>query len=236
MDRIVSLVDVRATYEGERHATLAGVTLDVVPSEQLAITGPNGAGKTTILEVINGLLPVTSGTVRAFGEPVTAASHALRARIAYVPQNLFFPPDTPFLVRDVVLAARFAKAHRWKLLDASDRHQVDRALAEVGLSGLAGRPVGRLSGGQQRKVLLARSLAQEAELLLLDEPTANLDPEAKGEVAGLVSLVRRELGAAAVVVSHETGALLDASDRAITVDAGRIVGESAAARIPSATR
>jgi ABC-type Mn2+/Zn2+ transport system ATPase subunit len=222
-DAVVALVDVRATYEGERHATLAGVTLSVSPKEQLAITGPNGAGKTTILEVINGLLPIASGCVRALGQEVTPASHRLRARIAYVPQNLFFPPDTPFLVRDVVLAARFGRAERWGLSVAADRRYVDHALAAVGLSDLEARPVGRLSGGQQRKTLLARALAQEARLLLLDEPTANLDPAAKEEVAELVALVRQELGAAAVVVSHEAGPLLDASNRTVSVEAGRIV-------------
>ena len=232
-DPVVALVDVRATYEGERHATLAGVTLSVSPKEQLAITGPNGAGKTTILEVINGLLPIVSGSVCVLGEAVTLASHHLRSRIAYVPQNLFFAPDTPFLMRDVVLAARFGRTNRWGLSVAADRRHVGHALAAVGISNLEGRPVGRLSGGQQRKTLLARALVQEARLLLLDEPTANLDPEAKQEVADLVALVRRDLGAAAVVVSHESGPLLDASDRTITVESGRIVEGSRPVRIPA---
>ena len=236
MDKVVSLVDVRASYEGERHATLAGVTLSVFSREQLAITGPNGAGKTTILEVVNGLLPITSGVVRVFGREVTPASHGLRSRIAYVPQNLFFAPDTPFLVRDVVLIARFGVANTWNLSAAADRHHVERALAAVGISDLEGRPVGRLSGGQQRKTLLARALAQGARLLLLDEPTANLDPEAKQEVADLVALVRQELGAAAVVVSHESGPLLEASDRAITVESGRIVEGTRPVRIAAMSR
>jgi ABC-type Mn2+/Zn2+ transport system ATPase subunit len=226
MDDAVSLIGVRASYEGEQHATLAGVNLSVAPREQLAITGPNGAGKTTILEVINGLLPVASGTVHALGEPVTPASHRLRSRIAYVPQNLFFPPDTPFLVRDVVFTARFGRTGTWGLFGAAESRRVGDALAAVGIAELKGRPVGRLSGGQQRKALLARALAQEAELLLLDEPTANLDPEAKEDVAALVAAVRHELGATSIVVSHEVGPLLDASDRAVTVAAGRIVAET----------
>ncbi|MFC2077456.1 metal ABC transporter ATP-binding protein [Candidatus Bipolaricaulota bacterium] len=233
MDDVVSLVNVRASYEGERHATLAGVTFSLSAREQLAITGPNGAGKTTVLEVVNGLLPITSGTVRALGQPVTPASHRLRAQIAYVPQNLFFSPDTPFLVRDVVLAARFGKARGWSLSMAEDRRHVDRALEAVGIAALERRPVGRLSGGQQRKTLLARSLAQEARLLLLDEPTANLDPEAKQEVADLVALVRHNLGAAAIVVSHESGPLLEASDRAVRIELGRIVDGFEAVRVPA---
>ncbi len=220
----VSLVDVRAGYEGERHATLEGVTLTVGHGEQLAVTGPNGAGKTTLLEAINGLLPVDSGIVRVLGQRVTVASHRLRARIAYVPQNLFFAPDTPFLVRDVVLTARFGAGRWWGAPTAADRDHVERAIAAVGGRELTKRPVGRLSGGQQRKVLLARAVAQQAELLLLDEPTANLDATAKQEVAELVLRIRRELRAAAVVVSHEAGRLLEASDRAIVLEAGRIAG------------
>jgi len=235
MDDVVSLVDVRATYEGERHATLDGVTFSLFAGEQAAITGPNGAGKTTILEVINGLLPIDSGAIRVLGETVTPASHGLRSRIAYVPQNLFFPPDTPFLVGDVVLAARFAGQGVSVFPSAGERQHVMRALSAVGISDLRRRPIGRLSGGQQRKVLLARAMAQQAELLLLDEPTANLDPEAKQEVAGLVGRVRRELGAAAVVVSHEAGPLLAASDRVARIEAGRMGELANTIRTPAPT-
>jgi len=220
---VVSLVDVRAVYEGERHATLEEVSFDVHRGEQVAITGPNGAGKTTILEVTNGLLSITSGSVRALGQPVTRDSHRLRSQIAYVPQNLFFAPDTPFLVRDVVIAARFGRIGRWRLPGPQDRRHAADGLDAVGMTPLGGRPIGRLSGGQQRKVLLARALAQEARLLLLDEPTANLDPTSKGEVADLVATVRSRLAATSIVVSHEAGPLLDASDRIVAIDAGRIV-------------
>ena len=223
MDDVATLVDVCAAYEGERDATLRGVSLTVGSREQLAITGPNGAGKTTILEVMNGLLPFQSGTVRVFGESVGPSSHRLRAEIAYLPQNLFFSADTPFLVRDVVLTARFAKSRVRRLAPTEDRRIVDHALMAVGIAELQRRPVGRLSGGQQRKVLLARVLAQAARLILLDEPTANLDVQAKEEIAALVAVVRRELGAAAVIVSHEAGPLRNAADRTARVESGRIV-------------
>ena len=236
-DPIVSLTDIHAVYEGERHATLNGLSLSVVQAEQVAVTGPNGAGKTTILEVINGLLPITSGSVRVLGQPVTSGSHRLRSEVAYVPQNLFFDPATPFIVRDVVLAARFGKIGRWRLPGARDRNIAQTALSAIGISAWAGRPVGRLSGGQQRKVLLARALAQQARLLLLDEPTANLDPKAKEEVARLVGQVRSELTATSIVVSHESGPLMTASDRVVVIDAGKIVSTRAgtAGRIPVAS-
>ena len=227
MDRtVVILENVHAAYEGERAATLAGISFDVLSGEQLAITGPNGAGKTTVLEVINGLLPIASGRVRVFGQDVKPTSHRLRSGIAYVPQNLFFAPDTPFLVRDVVLAARFARMKPWSVFSNRERGLVANALAAVGMAEFGGRPVGRLSGGQQRKVLLARAITQEALLLLLDEPTANLDPEAKRELANLIASVRSDLTATAVVVSHDAGPLLTASDRTLVLEAGRVASES----------
>jgi len=237
MDRAVLLEAVQAAYEGERAAVLCGVTLAVDRGEQVAITGPNGAGKTTVLEVVNGLLPIDSGRVRVFGGDVTPDSHRLRAEIAYVPQNLFFPPDTPFLARDVVFTARFAKMRTTDLFSRLERTLVNEALDVVGMEAFGGRPVGRLSGGQQRKVLLARAIAQRAQLLLLDEPTANLDPDAKRELASLVASVRTELGATALVVSHDAGPLLAASDRTVALEAGRIVEPAtASARVDAEAR
>jgi len=223
---VVRLEGVSASYAGERNATLNGLTLTVTAREQVAITGPNGAGKTTILEVINGLLPVDSGSVRVLGEAVGRTSHSLRARISYVPQNLFFPADTPYLVKDVVLAVRFGRGGLRPFASKRDREHARHGLEAVGMAGSARRPIGRLSGGQQRKTLIARAVAQEAELLLLDEPTANLDSEAKLEVAALVARIREDLDATAVVVSHEAGHLLDASDRYVVVESGGIVSKN----------
>jgi len=221
-DLAVRLADVHAVYEGERHATLRGVSLDVPVGTQLAVTGPNGSGKTTLLEIINGLLPISSGDLFVFGQMVTPRSHRIRSEIAYVPQNLFFDPETPFLTFDVVLAARFGLSPAWRLPSRDDRSLARDALQAVGMDWAERRPVGRLSGGQQRKVLLARSLAQQTRLLLLDEPTANLDPQAREDVASLVAVIREELHATAIVVSHEGGPLLDASDTAIVLADGRI--------------
>lgn len=226
MDRpVIRLSRVDAAYEGERAATLTGVDLAVDEGELLAIVGPNGAGKTTLLDVIDGLLPVTRGEVRVFGEPMGPRSHRLRRRIGYLPQDLFFPPETPYLVYDVVLMARFGGLPPFRFVGMADRQAVAAALASVGLSGLSRRPIGRLSGGQQRKALLARALAQRASLLLLDEPTANLDPEAKSDVERLVVALKDELSSTALVVSHEAGYLRDRAGRIITIEKGRIVSD-----------
>ena len=222
----IELVDVTAVYEGERIAALRGITLVVEPSELVGVVGPNGAGKTTLLEVINGLLPITAGTVRALGEPVSRSSHGLRRRIAYMPQDLFFDPSTAFLSKDVVLMGRFAVIGPFRFPSKADRALVTDAMAAVGIGDLALRPIGRLSGGQQRKVLLARVLAKRPQVLLLDEPTASLDPESKEEISQLVLQIHGELSLATLTVSHESGPLLDRADRVLTIAGGRLVSEA----------
>ena len=224
-DHAVELKDVTAVYEGERIPALYEISLAVDPGEIVAIVGPNGAGKTTLLEVINGLLPVTAGTVHALGEEVSPRNHRLRQRIAYLPQDLFFDPSTPFLTYDVVLMGRFAQLGLFRLPGREDRRAVGEALRAVGAEELARRPIGRLSGGQQRKVLLARVIARRPELLLLDEPMTNLDPSAKEELSHLILRIHRELSLTTMVVSHEPGPLLDAADRAVTIVAGRIAAD-----------
>jgi len=221
-DPVVQLEAVHAAYEGERIATLRDVTIRLRSGERVAVIGPNGAGKTTLLEVVNGMLPATSGDVRVFGRRVRDAGSWARARIAYMAQELFFDPATPFLVKDVVIAAVYGRIGWLRWPSRADHARAHDAIATVGIQEFARRPVGRLSGGQQRKVLLARALAQNARLLLLDEPTANLDPEAKLDVARIVRTVECELDATALVVSHEGGPLLEDAGRLVRLEAGRI--------------
>ncbi len=233
---IIELQKASVGYTGERVATLFDVTLTARAGEMIVIVGPNGAGKTTLLEAVNGILPLTAGEVRVFGQRMTAARHDLRRDIAYLPQELFFPPETPFLTRDVVHAARFGLLRPFRFPREHDCQLVNRALAAVGMQGAASRPVGRLSGGQQRKVLLARALAQRARLLLLDEPTVNLDPQAKADVCRLVLEVRKELGAAALVVTHEADLLLEEADRVITLVQGRLESDEERPPLPRHAR
>lgn len=223
--RAVALENVTAIYEGERIPALYGISLSVERGRIVAIVGPNGAGKTTLLEVINGLLPITGGVVQVLGERVTPGSHRLRRRIAYLPQDLFFEPSTPFLARDVVLMGRFGKLGLFRLPGKADREAVEEAMAAVGVAEFSRRPIGRLSGGQQRKVLLARVLARRPELVLLDEPLTNLDPASKEDLSRLILRIHSELGLTTLFVSHEPGPLLDSADRIVTMEAGRISSE-----------
>ncbi len=212
--------EVTAAYAGADRPAIRDVTLTLAEGEFAALVGPNGAGKTTILEVILGLLPYQGGTVRVFGEEVSRTGRRLRLRMAYLPQALFFPPDTPFLARDVVLMGRFGRHRPWERFP---RREVDIALSaleEMGLTHKVGWPVGHLSGGEQRRLLLARALAKGAQLLLLDEPLSSLDPEARVDLARRIFSLRVR-GKTVLAVFHEED-LLGAVDRAFLVRGGRV--------------
>jgi len=216
----IELKDVSAGYAGADRPAIAGVTLHLGQGELGVMVGPNGSGKTTVLEVILGLLPYQAGSVRAFGVEVRAGGPALRRRIAYLPQDLFFPPDTPYLTRNVVMMGRFGLLRPWQRLPRKDRELTEQALAAFGLADRAGWPIGHLSGGQQRKALLARAFAKGAELLLLDEPFSSLDPEARADLAQAV-LRLRDQGMAVLAVLHED-TLLAQADRAFLMADGRL--------------
>lgn len=218
MDAILELSEVWAAYPGGRGAALRGASLRLFPGELGLLLGPNGAGKTTILEVLLGFVPYRGGA-RAFGLEVRRHLGEIRRRLAYMPQALFFPPDTPCLAVELVAMGRFGLFWPWQRLPREERERALTALAHLGLAGKADWPLGHLSGGEQRKVLLARALAKGAEALLLDEPFASLDPEARQDLAQAILRLRDE-GLTILAVVHEEE-LFSRADRAWFVREGR---------------
>ena len=218
-------------YEGERVPAIHDVDLRVARGEFLVVMGPNGAGKTTMLEAINGILPATSGRVRALGLDVAKRGREGRKRTGYVIQNFSLDPLDPFLVRDVVMMARAALIGLLRFPDQRDQAAVDTALARVGMSHLALRPVGKLSGGEFQKVLLARALAQDPDLLLLDEPLANLDVDARAEVLHILDEWRRRRELTVVMVSHDIAKVPPGCDRIVVIDEGRVVMDGPRAEV-----
>ncbi|MCR4391667.1 MAG: metal ABC transporter ATP-binding protein [Candidatus Acetothermia bacterium] len=216
----LELRDVAAAYAGADRPAIIGVSLTLGQGELGVVVGPNGAGKTTLLEVILGLLPYQAGSVRVFGAEVRAAGPALRRRVAYLPQDLVFPPDTPYLTRDVVMMGRFGRLRPWQRLPRRDQERAREALTAFGLADKAGWPIGHLSGGQQRKALLARAFAKEAALLLLDEPFSSLDPAARADLAQAILALRGE-GMTVLAVLHED-VLLSEADRAFLMREGKL--------------
>ncbi|MGC9529080.1 MAG: metal ABC transporter ATP-binding protein [Candidatus Bipolaricaulaceae bacterium] len=216
----VELRGVWAAYAGADRPAVRDVSLRLDLGDLAVVVGPNGAGKTTLLEVILGLLPYQKGSVQVAGREVRTDGAAVRRRTAYLPQDLFFPPDTPYLTRDVVLMGRFGFCRPWQRLSRQDRARAQSALEAFGLADRAGWPIGRLSGGQQRKALLARAFAKEANLLLLDEPFSSLDPAARADLAGSVLRLRQQ-EMTVLAVLHED-VLLSRADRAFLVRGGRL--------------
>ncbi len=179
-------------------SVLDDVSLSLDARDSASVIGPNGGGKTTLLRLVLGLLAPTAGTIRVFGRAPSAA----RARVGYMPQFLPFDPEFPVSVLDVVLMGRLEHC-RWGRYSAADRAAADAALGELGIAALAGQPFAHLSGGQRQRALIARALVGDPELLLLDEPTANVDPAIQDQLYEVLSRLNRRM--AILVVSHDLG-------------------------------
>jgi zinc transport system ATP-binding protein len=176
MSLAVVFRDVSFAYErGE--PVLQDVDLEIGPGELVAIAGPNGGGKTTLVRLALGLERPTRGTVELLGEP--AASSSRRAELGYLAQRAQLSVEAPVTVRELVAAGRVRRTRAWGPLRPVDRERVDEAIERVGLTAVARRPVNRLSGGQQQRAFLAKALAAEPSVLVLDEPTAGVDVAAQ---------------------------------------------------------
>lgn len=192
--------------------------------ESVAVLGSNGSGKTTLVRGALRLATIQSGSLEVLGEPVERMRQ--RARIGYVPQRHTVATSVPATVREVVACGRLARTSPWRRLRPAARSQdardVDRALDVVGLAGRADTPVAELSGGQQRRVLIARALTADPDVLLLDEPTAGVDAASQAALARTLGALRAA-GTTLVLVTHELTALWDVVDRAVVMRDGHIV-------------
>jgi zinc transport system ATP-binding protein len=191
-------IDVRHVWLSFRGmAVLEDITLSIMPGEFVGLIGPNGGGKSVLLKVMLGLLEPDRGEVRVFGRPPRQMGGAL----AYVPQYPPFDPRFPIRVLDVVMLGRLGARGPLRRHTAADRDRAMTALGDVQAAHLAGREIGKLSGGQLQRVLIARGLATDARALLLDEPTASLD---SAGVASFYDLLEQLSGRTTIVlVSHD---------------------------------
>lgn len=200
-------------------AVVRDVDLTVADGEAVAVLGSNGSGKTTLARGLLGLATVLGGEVEVLGAPVGRSRE--RGRIGYVPQRHTVSGAVPATVREVVGVGRLARRGAFGRLRPADRAAVQEAVAAVGLADRLGDPVASLSGGQQRRVLVARALAAEPELLVMDEPTAGVDAASQDALAAVLAGVSAA-GTTLLVVTHETAALAGVLTRAVVVDHGRI--------------
>ena len=184
-------------------SVLEDIDLTVEPGDFLGIIGPNGSGKTTLLRIMLGLLTPTSGQVRLFGHP--PASLKQWGRLGYVPQKVAFDPSLPVTVGEVVTSGLVATLGLLRRVRAAERRRVGDVLAQVGMTAYASARVGALSVGQQQRVLIARALVSDPELLILDEPTGGVDPEAQTSFYALLHHLNREREVTLILVSHDIG-------------------------------
>ena len=202
---------------------LRGVSLDVRAGELLFLCGPNGAGKTTFLKLIAGLLPASRGTIDVFGaDPRQGQRRRLAQRLSYLPQS--YRMSFPFTALEIVLMGRYAHHRGLGLESQADREVAGDAMRACQVEELADRRFDQLSGGEARRVLLAQALCQGAELLLLDEPTAALDP---AHAISVLSVLRAAVttGKTAVVVSHDLNLAARFGDRIALLHDGGLAAE-----------
>jgi zinc transport system ATP-binding protein len=213
---VVDIRDLTFSYDGQ--AVLSEISLTVASGERLAVLGPNGGGKTTLLKLILGILQPSAGSIRVFGD--APGRHS--ARIGYVPQRLdgvAERKDLPIRVREVVLMGLLSPGRHGFRYCRDDRRRADAALDRVEMLGLKDRRFCDLSGGQKQRTLIARALVSDPGLLVLDEPTANIDPQGKFCLYEVLSRVGE--GVTSVVVSHDMS-ILAAGVTAVACVNGRL--------------
>ena len=196
---VVKLEGVWVQYNGV--PILEGINLAIEQDDFLGIIGPNGGGKTTLLKVILGLISPSHGKVSVLGKPPEKS----RSKIGYVPQHNLFDRDFPISVGDVVLMGRYGKSGLFRRYSSEDRRATQDALQTVGMLDYKDRQMGKLSGGELQRIFIARALVAEPRLLLLDEPTASVDPAMQTDFYELLEKLKKQM--AIVLVSHDISAV-----------------------------
>ena len=200
---------VTVTY-ANGHTALRDASFETPVGSITALVGVNGSGKSTLFKAVMGFVPLSAGQVQVLGLPV---AQAMRQRLmAYVPQSEEVDWNFPVLVQDVVMMGRYGHMGFMRLPRQADRAAVRQALERVDMSALAGRQIGELSGGQKKRVFLARALAQQARVILLDEPFTGVDVKTESAIIDLLRQLRDE-GCVILVSTHNLGSVPEFCDR-----------------------
>lgn len=205
----VQLRDVSFAYQ-QGQSVLERITLTVPRGVRLGVLGPNGGGKSTLLKIVLALLTPSSGHVEVLGRP---ARQAIRQRlVGYLPQRLDVEWRAPVSVRQVVSMTASLSLSPWQMSTLDIKQRVERMIDLVGMSEHEDKPIGQLSGGQQQRVFIARALASEPQLLLLDEPTVGIDQKGQEQFAKLLRTIHEELRITILIVSHDLRAIAAGCD------------------------
>lgn len=201
------------TVSYHRKPVLYGVDLQIEEGSLVGVIGPNGAGKSTLIKTIMGIVPPSGGWVKIFGQKGKKAY----TRVGYVPQRESVDWDFPVSVLDVVLMGRFAHVGWWKRVSKKDRSIACECLEKVNMLSFADRQIGKLSGGQQQRVFLARALAQESDLYLMDEPFSGVDAVTEDAIIELLRELKNN-GKTLLVVHHDLSTAKDYFDQLILLN------------------
>jgi manganese/iron transport system ATP-binding protein len=210
----ISVRNLTVTYRNG-HTAVVDASFELGPGTICALVGINGSGKSTIFKAIMGFVRPSAGEVAVCGRP--AAEAVKRNVIAYVPQSEDVDWNFPVLVEDVVMMGRYGHMNFLRMPRRADRDKVDQALERVGMTAYRSRQIGELSGGQKKRVFLARSLAQEARIMLLDEPFTGVDVKTETAIIGLLRELRAE-GHLILVSTHNLGSVPDFCDEVVLIN------------------
>ena len=194
---------------------LRDLSFNVKPGEFVGIIGPNGAGKTTLLRALLGLISVESGKIKFLGGQQSSGSSVL----GYAPQSRQIDPETPLRAWDFV---SFGLPHRFRpWLTKQDRDNIQKVMQVTDSARLADKPIGKMSGGERQRLFIAQALLRNPQILLLDEPTSNLDPGAQENLAAMVSRINKEQGISVILVSHDVNLIAKYADRILYLTKGQ---------------
>jgi zinc transport system ATP-binding protein len=227
-DHIVELTDVAFGYTAT--PVVRDISLQIDSGEYVAVVGPNGSGKSTLMKLLLGLVAPDSGSAQLFGEPAHTFDDG--SRVGYVAQHASASKDMPITVREVVKMGRFPHVGFGRLSEA-DWELVDDALETVGMSELKSRRITQLSGGQRQRAFIARALASEAELLVLDEPTVGVDTESVDAFYELLESLHAD-GITILLIEHDLSAVTDHAERVICLN-GEIYFDGSAGEFVDST-
>ena len=219
--KLLDIHDLTVAYN--RKPVLWDVDWSIDGPSLVAVIGPNGAGKSTLIKAILGLLPLASGAVRLFGQPVEAVRH----RVGYMPQRESVDWDFPVSVMDVVVMGTYGKLGWFRRPGRAEREWARQCLNDVGLAHFADRQIGELSGGQQQRTFLARALAQRADVYFMDEPMAGVDAATERVIFRLLEQLRSE-GKTVIAVHHELRTVPEYFDQVVLLNM-RLVASGATA-------
>ncbi|MGI9463169.1 MAG: manganese/iron ABC transporter ATP-binding protein [Aestuariivirgaceae bacterium] len=222
----LSVADVTVTYRNGFTA-LRDATFDIPAGSITALVGVNGSGKSTLFKAVMGFVPVARGVISILDQPV---DKALKSNVvAYVPQAEEVDWSFPVLVEDVVMMGRYGRMNFMRIPGAADRAAVTDALERVGMSAFRKRQIGALSGGQKKRVFLARALAQEGKVILLDEPFTGIDVKTEDAIVVLLQQLRTE-GCVMLIATHNLGSVPEFCDRTVLIK-GTVLGYGLTAEV-----